>query len=139
MTNEEIERFLAEPRLAMLLYHGPGPSPLGVPVWFDWDGNAVLMFSARTSPKIEALKRNPNVSVLVTNRVGEPEGWVAFDGEAVIGEFAADEWTALIDRVAPRYWDLSHSGYHTTIDQWRAAPEAFASLTVTPSSIRSGA
>ena len=139
MTKEEIERFLAEPRLAMLLYHAKGPAPMGVPVWFDWDGTSVRMFSARTSPKVGSLESNPNASVLVTNRVGEPEGWVAFDGSVAISDFTPDGWHSLIDRVAPRYWDLTNPDYRSTIDQWRAAPEAFVSLTLTPDAIRSGA
>ena len=112
---------------------------MGVPVWFDWDGTSVRMFSARTSPKVRHLARNPNISVLVTNRVGEPEGWVAFDGKVEIGDFAADDWLALIDRVAPRYWDLSDPSYRGEIDKWRASPEAFVAMTLTPEAIRSGA
>ena len=139
MTEQEIERFLMEPRLAILMYKGKRPGPTGVPVWFDWDGETLRMFASRTSPKVKQLQADPNVSVLVTNKVGEPEGWVAFDGEVVLGEFAPDEWLALINRVAPRYWDLSKPDYSALIEQWRAAPEAFASLTVTPSAIRSGA
>ncbi len=139
MTEQEIETFLKEPRLAMLLYNGSRPSPTGVPVWFDWDGEIVRMFASRTSAKVKQLQADPNISVLITNRVGEPEGWVAFDGEAALGEFAADEWLALINRVAPRYWDLSNPDYGSVIEQWRAAPEAFTALTLKPSAIRSGA
>ena len=139
MTEQEIQTFLTEPRLAILMYNGKRPAPVGVPVWFDWDGTSVRMFASRTSPKVRQLRSNPATSVLVTNRVGEPEGWVAFDGEMEIGDFEATEWMALIDRVAPRYWDLTNPEYRTTIDQWRASPDAFVSLTLNPEKIRSGA
>ena len=138
MTEQEIETFLTEPRLAMLLYNGSRPGPTGVPVWFDWDGEMVRMFASRTSPKVKQLKADPNISVLVTNHVGEPEGWVAFDGRVEVGEFEADDWLALINRVAPRYWDLSNPDYSSVLDQWRSSPEAFAALTLVPSAIRSG-
>jgi len=138
-TQQEIERFLAEPRLAILIYRGSQPGPMGVPVWFDWNGQAVQMFAGRSSPKVTHLRNDPNVSVLVTNRVGEPEGWVAFDGNATLADFEPDEWSALLDRVAPRYWDLKVPAYAEQIEGWRSAPEAFVSLKIVPEKIRSGA
>ena len=138
-TRREINRFLEEPRLAILMYRGSRPSPTGVPVWFDWNGQKVRMFAARNSPKVKHLHRHPAVSVLVTNRVGEPEGWVAFDGKVVIDDFDPEDWKALLDRVAPRYWDLTDSGYAREIEGWRAAPEAFVSLDLRPDTVRSGA
>ena len=140
---QEINVFLEEPRLAILMYlsasGGAGPTPVGVPVWFDWDGSTVRMFAGRTSPKVKRLLDNPHISVLVTNKVGEPEAWVAFDGEAVISDFEPNDWTALLDRVAPRYWDLSDDAYAQEIEGWRAAPEAFVSIELQPAKIRSGA
>ena len=137
-TNEEIEGFLAEPRLAILMYHGHRPAPTGVPVWFDWRGGQVQMFAARNSPKVRHLTANPQASVLVTNRVGEPEAWVAFDGTVQISDFAEPAWHELLDRVAPRYWDLSDDGYAEQIAAWRSAPAAFVSLTMRPDRVRSG-
>ena len=138
-TQQEIDSFLQEPRLAILIYHGSRPAPTGVPVWFDWDGQSVQMFAGRNSPKVKHLIENPNISVLVTNRVGEAEGWVAFDGSVNVADFELEQWTGLLDRVAPRYWDLSDAGYAKEIASWRAAPEAFVSLQLVPEQIRSGA
>ena len=136
---QEIDAFLEEPRLAMLMYNGSRPAPTGVPVWFDWDGEIVRMFAGRTSPKVQQLTNDPNVSVLVTNRVGEPEGWVAFDGEVSVSDFTAEDWVTLIDRVAPRYWDLSDAAYGKEIENWKTVPDAFVSLELQPATIRSGA
>ncbi len=138
-SQQEIDAFLETPRLAMLLYNGPRPAPTGVPVWFDWDGKTLRMFAARTSPKVDRLTKDPNVSVLVTNAVGEPEAWVAFDGTIEISDFEADDWNALLDRVAPRYWDLTEAAYANEIEGWRLAPEAFVALNLAPEKIRSGA
>jgi nitroimidazol reductase NimA-like FMN-containing flavoprotein (pyridoxamine 5'-phosphate oxidase superfamily) len=136
---QEMDTFLSEPRLAMLMYNGSRPAPTGVPVWFDWDGKTVRMFAGRTSPKVQRLTKDPNISVLVTNRIGEPEGWVAFDGKVAIGDFSADDWSALLDRVAPRYWDLSDPAYAKKIEDWHSVPVAFVSLELVPKVIRSGA
>lgn len=138
-TQQEIDTFLEEPRLAILLYSGSRPGPTGVPVWFDWDGQTVRMFAGRNSPKVKQLLNNPNISVLVTNRVREPEAWVAFDGKVVIADFEPEDWFALLDRVAPKYWDLNEVAYAKEIEGWRAAPEAFVSLNLLPAAIRSGA
>ena len=138
-SEQEMNEFLTEPRLAILMYNRPDSAPLGVPVWFDWDGETLRMFAGRTSPKVKQIKQNPNISVLVTNRVGEPEGWVAFDGEATVTDFEPQDWLSLIDRVAPRYWDLSDPGYAGEIENWRAAPDAFVLLEIKRPVIRSGA
>ena len=138
-SQSDIDEFLSEPRLAILMYNGKRPAPTGVPVWFDWNGHTLQMFAGRTSPKVGRLQQNPSVSVLITNRVGEPEGWVAFDGTVTIGDFAPADWEALIDRVAPRYRDMSMTTYANEISNWRSTPEAFVSLTLVPEAIRSGA
>ena len=138
-TQQEIDSFLKEPRLAILIYQGKRPSPTGIPVWFDWDGQALRMFTGADSAKIKYLRENPNASVLVTNHVGEPEGWVAFDGTIEISDFGAEDWQQLIDRVAPRYWDLNREPYGEEIKNWRASPQMFSSLTMIPDRIRSGA
>ena len=138
-TQAEMDVFLEEPRLAMLIYPGSRAAPTGVPVWFDWDGKTVRMFADRTSPKVSQLRDNPNVSVLVTNHVGEPEGWVAFDGKVSIKDFSASDWTELLDRVAPRYWDLTDPDYAKIVKDWKAVPEVFVALECVPESIRSGA
>lgn len=137
-SQQEIDTFLETPRIAVLIYGGPRPAPTGVPVWFHWDGQAVQMFAGRKSPKVKQLAKDPNISVLVTNKVGEPEAWMAFDGRVALSDFDAAEWGALLERVAPRYWDLTDAAYAKTIDDWRGAPEAFVSLQLIPDEIRFG-
>ena len=137
-TQQEIDAFIEAPRLAILMYQGSRPAPTGVPVWFDWNGKVVRMFAGRTSPKVQALIKNPNISVLVTNSIGEPEGWVAFDGKVIINDFTQQSWSALLDQVAPRYWDLSEPTYAKEIESWHEIPSSFVSLQLTPENIRSG-
>ena len=135
----EIDAFLNQPRLAILIYNGARLSPVGVPVWYDWDGSVLRMFSGRSSPKVQYLSRDPNVSVLVTNHTAEPEGWVAFDGAITVADFDPVEWVALIDRVAPRYWDMNDPAKNAVIESWRMSPENFVSLHMVPARVRSGA
>ena len=65
------EAFLATPRLAILMMNRTHPAPIGVPVWFDWNGSKVEMFAEAGTPKVRRLQRDPNASVVVTNAVGE--------------------------------------------------------------------
>ena len=128
-------RFLAEPRIGVLITSRDDGRPLGVPVWFDWNGAAVEMFSAADAPKTRRLRRAPFASLLVTNRGGEPEHWVAFDGTVTI---SPEGGLALAERLAARYWDLEQPAHAETLAGWRAHPEAFCRLTLTPELIRTG-
>ena len=131
----EMDAFLAQPRLAVLMTNRSSGVPIGVPVWFEWADGAMQMFAAKDSPKVARIGADPQVSVLVTNHVGEPEGWVAFDGAC---EILHDGTGELIARLAPRYWDLSKPEAQQTIDSWVAAADAFVRLQLRPQRIRSG-
>ena len=108
---------------------------MGVPVWFDWDGKALRMFAANTTPKVKRLRRDPRASVLVTNRIDESECWVAFDGQVAIAETGGFE---LAEQLAPRYWDLQDPERHDMLELWRSARDIFCLLTLEPTKIRSG-
>ena len=128
--NSEHERdfFLNEPRIASLIYQGPKGTPIGVPAWFDWDGKTILIFAFRNSPKIKCMGGKSNISVLVFNRVGEPEGWVAFDATVCISDIAENNWRPFLDRIAPRYWDLSDAVYFKEIEIWKEQSNSFVWL-----------
>lgn len=130
------EAFLAEPRLAILITNREEGPPMGVPVWFEWTGSQVNMFAARGTPKLRRIERDPNVSVLVTNHVGESEAWVAFDGKLEVAEEDASD---LVRRLGERYWDVTTPELRKTLEAWVTAKDAFATLTMTPTRIRSGA
>jgi PPOX class probable F420-dependent enzyme len=134
MTEAERDAFLAEPRYGILSMLRQDGSPVAVPVWFEWDGKSVRMFSSRLSPKIERLQRDPRASLLVTNRLEEPEAWVAFDGEVELREEGGLD---VAERMAPRYWDLSDEHRRETLELWRKAAAVFQMLELIPTRIRS--
>lgn len=131
----ERDAFLSEPRLAILIAHRKDQAPIGVPVWFDWNGNEVQIFAAKDSPKTKRLRADPRASVLVTNRVDEYEKWVAFDGSFEIKE---GEGIELAEKLAPHYWDLHDPLRKEMLDLWKSAPDAFCLLTMKPERIRVG-
>ena len=132
---QEMDAFLHEARLAMLLTNRASHAPMGVPVWFDWTGTTVDMFASKDSAKVRRIEADPSVSVLVTNRVGEPEGWVAFDGPC---EILRDGAGPLIARLGPRYWDLANTDLRTTLESWIAAEDSFVRLRLQPARTRVG-
>ena len=133
MNEEERARFLTEPRLGILNTIRSDGSPIGVPLWFDWNGETVRMFSSVLSPKIKRLQADPRASLLVVNHLTEEEAWVSFDGSVSIHEQGGLE---LAEELAPRYWDLSDPGRQETLALWRKVAAAMRMLELRPVRIR---
>lgn len=127
--------FLAVPRLATLITERREGPPMGVPVWFDWTGTEMQMFAAADSMKLRRIERCAEASVLVTNNVGEPEAWVAFDGTI---EIEREDVTERVGRLGQRYWDMSDAERKATLDAWVSAKDAFVGLRLVPDRIRTG-
>jgi nitroimidazol reductase NimA-like FMN-containing flavoprotein (pyridoxamine 5'-phosphate oxidase superfamily) len=133
MNDEERERFLEEPRYGILNMIRSDGSPIGVPVWFDWNGEAVRMFTGVLSPKIKRLQGDPRASLRVVNHLTEDEAWVSFDGPVSIHEEGGLE---LAEALASRYWDLSDPRRQETLELWRKAAAAMRLLELRPVRIR---
>ncbi|KMO76367.1 pyridoxamine 5'-phosphate oxidase family protein [Mycolicibacterium obuense] len=74
------------------------------PVWFEvTEAGDIQLFSAPDTARVRRLHRNPRASLVVTAPVGEREQWVSVTGTATI---ATDGAHAVLERLAPRYWDL---------------------------------
>ncbi len=133
MADEDRDAFLAETRIGVLTTFGEDGWPFSVPVWFEWDGTRARVFTNATSPKVGRLERDPRVSLLAVNKVGEPEYWVAIDGEAEIREEGAAE---LAKRLADRYWDMTDEEHTKTVDMWLDAGATLRLLEIVPTRIR---
>lgn len=138
MSQSEIDKFLSEPRIGVLCTNDLDGSPNGVPVWFEWDGERITMFSSASHKKIARLENDPRASLLVAREVGEPEAWVAVDGVVSIGEEGV---VRLMERLAARYWvdeDPAVAKAHAeTVDMWCRAAARLRVLTIVPEEIRS--
>ncbi|MEM9177964.1 MAG: pyridoxamine 5'-phosphate oxidase family protein [Myxococcota bacterium] len=133
MTDTEREDFLLKTRLGMLSLLREDGSPVTVPVWFEWTGGVVRMFTSVVSAKVKRIANDPRASLLVANDLDEHERWVAFDGEI---EIQQEGGLALAERLAPRYWDLGDPERSATLDAWRAAGSALRILALRPTRIR---
>jgi PPOX class probable F420-dependent enzyme len=135
MSDADRDVFLRTTRLGMLSTLSADGAPVTVPVWFEWDGEAVRMFSGATSGKMRRIARDPRASLTVTNVLGEPEGWVAFDGSIAVSSDGAIE---LAERLAPRYWDMTKPALRAAVEGWRRNAASLRLLELRPVAIRTG-
>ena len=133
MTKAERNAFLAETRLGILSTLDGRGDPVAVPVWFEWDGTDVRLFSFANAPKVARLRNHPRASLLVVNHVHQKEGWVAFDGAVTI---SGDGVMPLAERLAARYWDLGDPARAKELALWRAMASRACVLTLRPERIR---
>lgn len=87
-----IDRRLREDLIIWLTTVGPDGRPHSVPVWFWWDGEAILIFSEPATRKIRDLRGNPAVVLALETR-DDGEEVIFFEGEA---ELTAEPSTALM-------------------------------------------
>ena len=105
-------------------------SPVPTPVWFWWDGEAVLVYSQREKPKLRHIAANPRVSVAMrTDELGDEITVLA--GEAVVDPSLPS--AAEHDGYRAKYADL--------IARLGADPERFAGeysvpIRITPTKLR---
>ena len=133
-TPDEVrDAFLAETRIGILTTLDGSGWPISVPVWFEWDGSRARLFTTATSRKMRRLKADPRTSLLISNEVGQPEYWVAIDGEVEILKDGAAELAA---RLADRYWDMSDEEHRKTVDMWVEDSATLRLLEITPTNVR---
>jgi len=133
MTDDYKEKFLEKTRHGYLTTLTNDGSPRTVPVWFNWDGLTIRIFSGTDAYKTRCIKKNPRVSLLVASDLAEHEAWVAFDGSASIQMKGGYE---LAEQLAHKYWDLSDTHKKATVDSWKASAEYLCVIEITPERIR---
>jgi PPOX class probable F420-dependent enzyme len=133
LTDEERDAFLAEPRYGILTTLRGDGSPVAVPVWFDWDGAKVRMFTTEGTSKMRRIRNDARATVLVANNLDEKEKWVAFDGEVAIRDQGGLD---LAMDLAERYWDLSDPDRAAALESWKRMKDIWRLLELTPRSIR---
>lgn len=139
MKSDQMTSFFQRTRQAILLTTATDGTASGVPIWFDWDGETVRMFSSASAPKIQRITDDPRISVLVTNDIDEAPSWVCFEGQAEIDP-DADAKALAVDILAPRYWDLDVPDHRSVVKQWSQAPDdAFVVIRLAPERIHTSA
>lgn len=68
-----------EPNIAVVAVLREDGTAHQTPVWVDWDGEHVLLNLTTERTKLDHLRRDPRVSVLVLDR-NDPFRWIAIEG-----------------------------------------------------------
>ncbi len=78
-------------RLAYLWHDG---TPRVVPVWFHWDGEAVVIACPVDAPKVEAIRAHPQVALTIDDASSWPYRELSIRGAAEVD---------IVDGVSPEY------------------------------------
>jgi PPOX class probable F420-dependent enzyme len=131
MTKTELDDFLNTIRIGTLCSLNADGSPNALPLWYDWDGEKIRMFSTRDTGKVRRLAEDPRASLSVAEPVGKPEAWVTVEGTVEILDEGGLE---LACRLATLYYQPDQA--QQTIAAWTAAGNRVL-LELTPTRIRS--
>ena len=84
MTKTEYDEFLKAVRIGTLCSLDADGSPNAMPLWYDWDGEKIRMFTSRDTGKIRRLAKDPRACLAVAEPVGALEAWVTVEGTVEI-------------------------------------------------------
>lgn len=97
----DLEKFVAAPRIAILAYTRRDGSPNQIPIWYEYQKGRFLMLTSTTSPKAKAIARNPKVCLTIQDET-PPYRAVIMDGEITMSE--ADPEGPFHTALARRYF-----------------------------------
>jgi PPOX class probable F420-dependent enzyme len=129
MTNEQVEQFLRQPRMANLITLHADGRPTSTPLWFEWADGVARMFSGRATGKVQRLLRDNRAALAITAGTGEPPAWVTIEGAASVVSGGAD----LARRLAPLYHGEEFA--KKALSRLDADPDGLCLITISPSRI----
>lgn len=98
MLTEGARALLKEPLIARMTTMAPDGYPHTVPVWFDVDGDDIVIIAVRSTRKVQHVLVNPKGSVSVGGDAADGGGYM-IQGDFVVEEDPDQTWTRrLIDR-----------------------------------------
>ncbi|MCW5880869.1 MAG: pyridoxamine 5'-phosphate oxidase family protein [Anaerolineae bacterium] len=69
LEHPEAQRLLKSTNMAHLAYIWPDGTPRVVPIWFEWNGQEIVLGTPIGAPKVKALMANPNVALTIDEEV----------------------------------------------------------------------
>ena len=129
MTDAERDEFLRGTRIGTLCTLNEDGSPNALPLWFEWDGGKVRMFSMLDTGKVKRLRRDPRACLSVADPVGAPEAWVTVEGTVEILDEGGKELGLGLTR---RYYESPRR--EEAIAEWSARDD-WVLLELTPTRI----
>ena len=97
MFNPEIREFLQQPLIARLSTIDQNGYPHTVPLWFDLDGDDIIIISDRNTRKIDQIALNPKGSVQIGGDTDDSAGYM-FKGELIVEPDPNYRWLVQVTR-----------------------------------------
>lgn len=88
-TPDDLERFVAAPRIAMLSYVKRDGTPAQAPIWYRYRDGRFEMLTSRTAPKAKALARTGRACLAIQDEM-PPYRAVIVDGAVTVEDVAPD-------------------------------------------------
>jgi PPOX class probable F420-dependent enzyme len=129
MTQVQVEEFLAHPHIATLVTLREDGSPGAAPLWFEWDGTKVLLFSPWRTAKVQRLMAEPRCAVSITAPSGQAPAWVTVEGLASVSAGGIQ----LARRLVSRYYPPEVGD--AAMARWESDPDSLALVTVSPTRV----
>jgi PPOX class probable F420-dependent enzyme len=86
----ELERFVAVPRIAVLVYLRKDGRPCQTPIWYRYLDGRIVMTAQSNAPKVHALRRDPRVCVTIQDEAA-PYRAVIIEGVAELAALPPGE------------------------------------------------
>ena len=99
LSQQETERFLAQPRIAHLATLRPAGTPHVAPVWFLWDQDRAWIMADAGAVKVRNVKGNPAVTLSIATSE-RPLSYVVLEGRAQIN---SEDLARVVERMCVLY------------------------------------
>ena len=99
LSQQETERFLAQPRIAHLATLRPAGTPHVAPVWFLWDQGRAWVMADAGAVKVRNVKGNPAVTLSIATSE-RPLSYVVLEGRAQIN---SEDLARVVERMCVLY------------------------------------
>jgi general stress protein 26 len=94
---DEVRQFLQQPRIARLSTIDTNGYPHTVPLWFDVEGDDIIIISDRNTRKVDQIARNPKGAVQIGGDTDDSAGYM-FKGELAVEPDPNYRWLAQVTR-----------------------------------------
>ncbi len=110
MKPSELERFLAQRRVAVLSWTTPLGEVVATPIWFTYRDGAFLLHTNHPSPKTRAILKNSQVALVIQDEA-PPYRYVSLRGEARLRQESEEALRLYEDQARAYFGRLGGGAY----------------------------
>lgn len=130
---DDLEQFLAEPRIATLSYVRRDGRPNQAPIWYVLRDGVFFMSTVTDGPKHRALSRNPAVSLSIQDE-RPPYRAVIVDGTAELSPLDPDDDPT--EGIATRYFGKTGAAAYDRMTKETYETQGLTLITVVPTEVK---